>query len=310
MKNPWRQYSKINPQREDGNRQIANDVFCALMSTNFSGAELRIVMAIINKTWGFGKESDCISTAQFMEMTGLADRTVKKTIKTLKDKRIIYYEPSHIRVHHGSPLNEFIFNKHYDVWNEQGCINVHACIKMSSKGAQIGKLRVHDHSPTKETITKETITKDTNTKDTIQKTKTLVVYSNDFLSFWSEYPKAVKKKMAFKEWEKNKTRPDIEIILKAIREQKKNKTELKCAGQFCPEWPDPERWIKNERWNDELLEIKQGEQNDGNNKKHYITERERNNQEGLSRADEITREYLSNKAKNINPAIKHNPDSS
>jgi 5-methylcytosine-specific restriction endonuclease McrA len=94
--------------------------------------------------------------------------------------------------------------------------------------------------------------------ETETETKTLGVYSNDFLSFWSEYPKAVKKKMAFKEWEKNKTRPDIEIILKAIREQKKNKTELKCAGQFCPEWPDPERWIKNERWNDELLEIKQG----------------------------------------------------
>lgn len=91
-----------------------------------------------------------------------------------------------------------------------------------------------------------------------KKNKTLVVYPNDFLSFWAEYPKSVKKKAAFKEWEKNKTKPGIEIILKAIREQKKNKTELKCAGQFCPEWPDPERWIKNERWNDELLEIKQG----------------------------------------------------
>ncbi|HHT9136523.1 MAG: DUF1376 domain-containing protein [Dehalococcoidales bacterium] len=86
----------------------------------------------------------------------------------------------------------------------------------------------------------------------LTKNNTLVVYPNDFLSFWAEYPKSVKKKAAFKEWKKNKTNPDIEIILKAIRAQKKNKDELKCAGQFCPEWPDPERWIKNERWNDEL----------------------------------------------------------
>jgi phage replication O-like protein O len=160
MKNPWKQYSKINPQRENGNRQIANDVFCALMATDLTGAELRIVMAVINKTWGFDKESDCIATSQFMEMTGLAERTVKKTIKTLKDKKIICYKPSRIRVHHGSPLNEFIFNKHYDTWNAQGCTTLHACTKVSSKGARKGKTRVHAGSPTKETITKETITKE------------------------------------------------------------------------------------------------------------------------------------------------------
>jgi phage replication O-like protein O len=250
MKNPWRQYSKINPQREDGNRQIANDVFCALMSTNFSGAELRIVMAIINKTWGFGKESDCISTAQFMEMTGLADRTVKKTIKTLKDKRIIYYEPSHIRVHHGSPLNEFIFNKHYDVWNEQGCINVHACIKMSSKGAQIGKLRVHDHSPTKETITKETITKDTTTKENLNP------YSPEFLSFWIAYPKkSGSKKAAFDNWQKLKeSMPPVGTVLEAIEKQIEWRKNAK--DKFRPEWKDPERWIKTRMWEAELTEDK------------------------------------------------------
>lgn len=244
MKNPWRQYSKINPQRENGNRQIANDVFCALIKTNLSSSELRIIMAIINKTWGFGKEADCISTTQLMEMTGLAERTVKKAIKTLKDKRIIHYEPSLIRVHHGSPLNEFIFNKHYDTWKPQGCTNVHACTKVSCKGAQTGKVRVHDCSPTKETITKET------------KTKTLGVYSNDFLSFWEKYPKkSGSKKTAFDNWQKlSGGRPTIEIILEAIRKQiewRKN-----AGGKFRPEWKDPERWIKGKMWEVELTEDK------------------------------------------------------
>lgn len=88
--------------------------------------------------------------------------------------------------------------------------------------------------------------------------KTLGVYSNAFISFWSEYPKPVKKKASFKEWEKCPNKPSIEIVLEAIRAQKRNKAELSSKGLFCPEWPDPERWIKNERWNDELIPLSKG----------------------------------------------------
>jgi hypothetical protein len=97
-------------------------------------------------------------------------------------------------------------------------------------------------------------TKDTNTKDTIQKTKTLGVYSNDFLSFWEKYPKkSGSKKTAFDNWQKlSGGRPTIEIILEAIRKQiewRKN-----AGGKFRPEWKDPERWIKGKMWEVELTE--------------------------------------------------------
>jgi phage replication O-like protein O len=159
MKNPWRQYSKINPQREAGNRQIASDVFQALMSAQLSGSEFRIVFAVINKTWGYKKDSDLISISQFMEMTQLAERTVQESIKTLRDKRVIFYQPSSIRAHVGSPLNEFIFNKHYDTWNTQGCRKAHRVQKNVNKGAENCILGVRHSAPTKETITKETIQK-------------------------------------------------------------------------------------------------------------------------------------------------------
>lgn len=155
MNNPWKQYSNLNPQRENGNRQIASDVFKSLMSANLSGAEFRIVMTIIDKTWGFNKESDCISCTQFSELTGLAERTIKESIKTLKSKRVIFYAPSSIRGRCGSPFNEFLFNKHYDTWKTQGCKNVHGCIKPSNKGEQKRKTRVSNPAHTKETITKE-----------------------------------------------------------------------------------------------------------------------------------------------------------
>lgn len=159
MKNPWKQYSKLSPQRENGNRQIASDVFRALMKAELSGSEFRIVLAIIDKTWGFNKESDSIAVSQLMEMTGLAVRTVRESIKILKEKRILVYSTSNIRVHHGAPINEFLFNKHYDTWRTQGCTKVHICRKVSSMGAQKRKTRVRRSAPTIETITKEILQK-------------------------------------------------------------------------------------------------------------------------------------------------------
>ena len=87
-----------------------------------------------------------------------------------------------------------------------------------------------------------------------KKDKTLVVYSNDFLSFWEKYPKkSGSKKTAFDNWQKlSGGRPTIEIILEAIRKQiewRKN-----AGGKFRPEWKDPERWIKGKMWEVELTE--------------------------------------------------------
>lgn len=93
-------------------------------------------------------------------------------------------------------------------------------------------------------------------KENKVKEKTLCVYSNAFQSFWDEYPKHTSKKSALKEWKSIPNKPPIDAILEALRAQKRNKAELQAAGQFCPEWPDPERWIKKERWNDEIIKIK------------------------------------------------------
>jgi hypothetical protein len=74
-------------------------------------------------------------------------------------------------------------------------------------------------------------------------------YTPDFELFYQAYPKKVKKPGAFKEWKKlNGNRPDIQVVLKAIEEQK---TWRSWMEGFIP---DPERWIKNERWADEKPE--------------------------------------------------------
>ena len=69
-----------------------------------------------------------------------------------------------------------------------------------------------------------------------------------FADFWKAYPKKVKKQNALREFKKIK---DIEnlmpVILADIDLKKQSKDWTKENGQYIP---DPERYIKNERWND------------------------------------------------------------
>jgi len=182
LRNPWKQYSKINPQREDGTRQINNEVLAALVRAKLPTAEMSIVLTIISKTWGFNKKTDVISAKQFVDATGFTDRAIKKAKVSLKKKCIIQYAPSK-RVHRGSPLMEYLFNKHYDTWKleNKGELKdthepefTHGPMNGNSKsvdrkgvdvkkgepefmGELSGQERVNQSSPTKETITKENI---------------------------------------------------------------------------------------------------------------------------------------------------------
>jgi phage replication O-like protein O len=71
--NPWKKLSKINPQRESGHRQICNGVYQALVHLDLSASEYKICLFVIDKTWGFNKSFDTISTSQFQEATGLSE---------------------------------------------------------------------------------------------------------------------------------------------------------------------------------------------------------------------------------------------
>ena len=69
-----------------------------------------------------------------------------------------------------------------------------------------------------------------------------------FDEFWKLYPKKNKKQNAFREFKKIR---DVEslmpIILADVERKKQSKNWTKENGQYIP---DPERYIKNERWND------------------------------------------------------------
>ena len=86
-------------------------------------------------------------------------------------------------------------------------------------------------------------------------------YTPSFLKFWKAYPKKTKKTLAFKTWQKlNSKRPEIDTLIEAIETQKTWRKRESGFNRFVPEWQDPERWLKNERWEDEI----NGEQEPGN----------------------------------------------
>lgn len=115
MNNRWKHLSKISPQRENGHREIENGVFRALMLANLEASQYKVLFAVIDRTWGFGKHEDVISDSQLMGLTGLSKSSVIRARVKLRKMRMIDFEPSEV-VSHGKHLNRYLFNKHYDTW--------------------------------------------------------------------------------------------------------------------------------------------------------------------------------------------------
>jgi uncharacterized protein YdaU (DUF1376 family) len=100
------------------------------------------------------------------------------------------------------------------------------------------------------TVTDRLQPKDNSSSSSSSSTLKNKTYTSFFLSFWKEYPKKVGKPNAFREW--NKIKPELEVVIPALKSQIEQKQRLLAENKFCAEWPDPERWIKNKRWEDEI----------------------------------------------------------
>ncbi len=78
-----------NPQKENGFTPIANEIIESLVKIDLLGAEWRVLLFIIRKTYGYHKKSDRISFTQFEKGTGISRQTINKTIKNLVAKGLI-----------------------------------------------------------------------------------------------------------------------------------------------------------------------------------------------------------------------------
>ena len=79
----------MNENLLKGYTQVNNNVLHTLMTSNLSGAELRVMLTVLRYTAGFCRESHKLSSGFISKATGLNERTVKRTVKRLKERGLV-----------------------------------------------------------------------------------------------------------------------------------------------------------------------------------------------------------------------------
>ena len=77
------------PQLENGYLRVANELFDAVLKFPFTKRQLLIVLAVIRKTYGYGKKSDDMSLSQIEEITGVARPHCSPTINDLAEMKVL-----------------------------------------------------------------------------------------------------------------------------------------------------------------------------------------------------------------------------
>ena len=87
------EHRKPGPQLEDGYIRIANELFDAILSFKFTYRQINVLLAVLRKTYGYGKKSDDISASQIGKMCGMPRPHVASTLVELEQLNVLFREP-------------------------------------------------------------------------------------------------------------------------------------------------------------------------------------------------------------------------
>jgi phage replication O-like protein O len=138
------------PQLEDGYTRIANEILEKLATINLSSYQIRVLLFIFRKTYGYGKKEDRIAVSQLVKATGIRKSHISRTKKELLLRKLVT-----------SNGNKIAFQKDSTLWcklPKQVTIR-----KVTTSGQKITSLgqKLPLQGNTKETI-QQIITKDIN----------------------------------------------------------------------------------------------------------------------------------------------------
>jgi phage replication O-like protein O len=108
---------KANPQVEDGYIQIANELIDAIISYPFKNSELKIVIVVIRKTYGWKKKKERLSFSQISKISRVSIRHTKRVIKRLVQDNVILKEKR-------KNNNILALNKDYYSWRLWKTLNL------------------------------------------------------------------------------------------------------------------------------------------------------------------------------------------
>ena len=78
-----------SPSLEDGYLRIANELFDAILRFGFTHRQQSVLLAVIRKTYGYGKKRDDMSASQLGELCGIARNHVTTTLGELMSMGVI-----------------------------------------------------------------------------------------------------------------------------------------------------------------------------------------------------------------------------
>jgi len=144
----------VNPQKENGNTQIANELLEAIIKAKLNGTEFSCLMFVIRKTYGWNKKTDKISLTQFVEATSSSMTAVCKALNKMTVAKTLVVDKC-------KNINVYSLNKRYNEW----LLN-----KSTVAKTLLAKTKPATKQIDNQLLAKTLDTKDTITKDTIQKT--------------------------------------------------------------------------------------------------------------------------------------------
>ena len=103
------EHRKAGPKLEDGYIRLANELFDAILRFPFTLKQQSVVLAIVRKTYGYGKKFDDVSASQIGEACGMSRNHVTETRKELAAMNIISKTPGK----YGSIVG---INKRHEGW--------------------------------------------------------------------------------------------------------------------------------------------------------------------------------------------------
>ena len=151
------------PEIDDGHTKIANELLDAIIHFDFSKRQLKILLFIMRKTYGWNKLVDDISRSQIADATNFKSPHITTTIKELLDMNVII-------ISDGVYAKKYQINKYYNEWKMTETVKkitetvTEEITETVIKGYQNGNNSLPKQYPQK------TTPKD-NTKDNIAKVK-------------------------------------------------------------------------------------------------------------------------------------------
>jgi|GEM_PF-5085501 len=108
-----------DPQKENGYTPISNEVLEAVAGTKLNGTQLRILLILWRKSYGYRKSECEISLSYLVKSTNSTKSALSREISKLKKMNIIFEIEAPNRRH----VKVYKFNKNYDDWKSETLSN-------------------------------------------------------------------------------------------------------------------------------------------------------------------------------------------